>query len=161
MTQAEKDRIIKDLREKLAEAEKIEVDKPSHWKPEYDEIYWHVYDGAIYQTHWHDDIYDNWRYLIGNCFETRKETETCKKKIEYTAIYKNYVEKHSEPLDWKNRNQQKYNAYYNTNNEEICVESSAYACCQGTIYASSEEIIWDAINSIREDNFKRYVLGVE
>ena len=32
---------------------------------------------------------------------------------------------------------------------------------QGIIYASSEQIIWDAIKEIGEDNFKKYVLGVK
>ena len=32
---------------------------------------------------------------------------------------------------------------------------------QGVIYASSEQIIKDAIKEIGEDNFKKYVLGVK
>lgn len=39
MTQAEKDKIIKELQEKLAEVEKIKVDDSKRWQPnEYEHI---------------------------------------------------------------------------------------------------------------------------
>lgn len=39
MTQAEKDKIIAELQEKLAEAEKIKVDEAKRWKPNKGEVY--------------------------------------------------------------------------------------------------------------------------
>lgn len=161
MTHVEKDKIIAELQEKLAEAEKIKVNESKRWKPIHNEGYLLIRnDGNIGLSYWNNDDMDQWRYLTGNCFKTKEEVEEYKKQLEYTARYKNYIEEHSRPIDWKSRNQQKYNACYSTYDEEIYFESSAYACCQGVIYASSEQVIKDAINEIGEDNFKKYVLGV-
>lgn len=162
MTQVEKDKIIAELQEKLAEAEKIEVDEPKRWAPDFGDDYFALYGtGFVDTSKWENDKCDRWRYLTGNCFKTQEEAEEYKKKIEYIARYKNYIEEHSEPIDWKNRNQQKYIAIYSTYDEEIYVENSAYACNQGAVHATSEQIIQDAIKEIGEDNFKKYVLGVK
>lgn len=164
MTQAEKDKIIKDLQEKLAEAEKIEVDEPKRWLPSEHETYWFISSGGIVARarRYDGDTIDNWYFLTGNCFKTEKEADERKKQIEYTARYKNYIEEHSEPIDWENYNQRKFFARYDhrcTNGIEI---NDWYAVqFQGVIYASSEQIIKDAIKEIGEDNFKKYVLGVK
>ncbi len=160
MTQAEKDKIIKDLQDKLAEAEKIEVDN-KHWKPKNNEEFWYICsDGSVVNGLFcNSSKTDNWYYLIGNCFKTEEEAEEYKKQIEYTARYKNYIEEHSEPIDWTNEKQIKYFVYFY--NSEICVDYGCSAKYQGTICASSKQIIWDAIKEIGEDNFKKYVLGVK
>lgn len=162
MTQAEKDKLIKELQDKLAEAEKIEVEQPKRWKPKLDEDYWLVSDcGNVVKLWWYNDDADKWIYLTGNCFKTKEEAEEYKKQIEYTARYKNYVEEHSEPLDWNNRNQIKYSAWFGFTSKEVLTEQTAQGKHQGAIYASSKQIIEDAIKEIGEDNFKKYVLGVK
>lgn len=174
MTQVEKDEIIKELQEKLAEAEKIEVDN-KRWEPKDGEEYWKVYsDGTIVQSLQRNDDYDKWAYLTGNCFKSEKEAEEYKKQIEYTARYKNYIEEHSDPIDWNDENQPKYTAYFDTWEDKIKVCDDYTHKVQGAIYAvkeidednfeqiiSSEQIIWDAIKEIGEDNFKKYVLGAK
>lgn len=165
MTQAEKDEIIKDLQEKLAEAEKIEVDN-KRWKPKEREIYYYVepngdIDSCEWMTAIYDGPFDDWHYLTGNCFKTEEEAEEYKKQIEYTAHYKNYIEEHSEPLDWNDERQKKYYAGFGYEENEIGVYCYFTWKTQGTIYATSEQIIWDAIKEIGEDNFKKYVLGVK
>jgi hypothetical protein len=50
---------------------------------------------------------------------------------------------------------------FNNNCGEMNIESFYSWESQGTIYASSEQVIWDAIKEIGEDNFKKYVLGVK
>ena len=161
MTQAEKDKIIKDLQDKLAEAEKIVVE-PNRWKPKEDEDYWLIIEGGNARVlSWNNDNIDEWFYLTGNCFKTEEEAEEYKKQIEYTARYKNYIEEHSKPIDWKNATAKKYFAQFCFDDNEVSV-GSYYSCKeQGTIHASSEQIIWDAIKEIGEDNFKKYVLGVK
>lgn len=167
MTQAEKDKIINELQEKLAEAEKIEVDKPKQpkqperWKPKKYELYWLVSEGNICQSVWYSDSDDKWRYLTGNCFKTEEETEEYKNQIEYTARYKNYIEKYNYPINWSDNNQEKWYAYFGFYSNEIKVCSSYAWKKQGIIYASSKQIILDAIKEIGEDNFKKYVLGVK
>lgn len=164
MTQQEYENKIKELQDKLErlKAAKIEAEQPKRWKPKGDEEYWGVdYNGLIFKNSCGNDDVDNWCYLTGNCFKTKEETEYYKKQIEYTARYKNYIEEHSEPLDWNNRNQIKYSAWFGFTSKEVHTEQTAQGKHQGAIYASSEQIILDAIKEIGEDNFKKYVLGVK
>lgn len=163
MTQQEYENEIKELRERLEklEAEKIEEPQLKRWKPNENERYHTIDDnGDDCDLIWDNDRYDNWRYLIGNCFKTKEEAEEYKKQIEYTARYKNYIEEHSEPIDWNNRFQEKYYAGYHFTDKKIFTDYN-YNLKNLDIYASSEEIILDAIKEIGEDNFKKYVLGVK
>ena len=167
MTQAEKDKIIKELQEKLAEAEKIEVDDPKRWKPEFDEEYHYVdndgrvEDAVCASSMRNRSSFECWCRLTGNCFKTKKEAEEYKKQIEYTARYKNYIEEHSEPIDWNDTSTHKHLAEFCYDSNKIVVECFYSYRNQGAIYASSGQIIWDAIKEIGEDNFKKYVLGVK
>ena len=165
MTQQEYENEIKELRERLEKLEttKVEESQPKRWKPKYNNDYCYIGSkGNILFNKWYDDVYDEWRYLNGNCFQTKKEAEEYKKQIEYTARYKDYIEEHSEPLDWnKEQAKEKYHAVFNFRYNEIVVEWAKNFKEQGAIYASSEQIIRDAIKEIGEDNFKKYVLGVK
>lgn len=162
MTQAEKDKIIKDLQEKLAEAERIKVDEPKRWAPDFGDEYFALYGtGVIDTSKWENDKCDRWRYLTGNCFKTKEEAEYYKNKFEYTARYKNYIEEHSEPIDWNDPSTHKHLAEFCYDSNKIVVECFYSYRNQGAIYASSGQIIWDAIKEIGEDNFKKYVLEVE
>lgn len=163
MTQQEYENKIKELEKQIEELKntKIEESQLKRWKPKYNEIYWLVEGGDIFNSHWFNDRGDKWRSLIGNCFETEKEAEEYKKQIEYTSRYKNYIDEHSDPIDWNDPKQNKYFAQYYYNNQEIQTDSFLYHKGQGTICASSEAIIWDAIHEIGEENFKRYVLEVK
>ena len=162
MTQQEYENKIKELEKQIEELKMAKVEEPQskRWKPRYNEIYWLVEGGDIFNSHWFNDRGDKWRSLIGNCFETEKEAEEYKNQIEYTARYKNYIEEHSEPLDWCNADQIKYSSHYDYTTNEIGILR-----CTGLkntrVYASNEQIIWDAIKEIGEDNFKKYVLGVK
>ena len=161
MTQQEYENKIKELQDELEQlkAAKIEAEQPKRWKPKCGEEYWLINEyGQIASTTYRKDEYDSWPYLTGNCFKTEEEAEEYKKKIEYTARYKNYIEEHNEPLDWNNNDQEKYHAEFNCDTGAI--DPSYYRSwkIQGTICASREQIIWDAIKEIGEDNFKKYVL---
>lgn len=164
MTQQEYENKIKELQDELEQlkAAKIEAEQLKRWKPQDEENYWSVEcTGNICSIHWCDDSVDNWIYLTGNCFKTEEEAEEYKKQIEYTARYKNYIEEHSEPLDWENEKQCKYLVEFTYNGHRITVSDYYALKKQGAIYASSPEIIRNAIKEIGEDNFKKYVLGVK
>lgn len=163
MTQQEYENKIKELQDELEQlkAAKIEAEQPKRWKPKDGEAYWIVNSGGGLEHYVRvNDFTDNWAYLTGNCFKTKEEAEEYKNQIYYTARYKNYIEEHSEPIDWMDGDQNKYYAYYR-DCRELFVESCWFSIIQGTIYASSEQIIWDAIKEIGEDNFKKYVLEVK
>lgn len=170
MTQQEYEKEIKEVQDVIKKAQdKLEqlkaakiADGGKRWKPEGHDIYWVVAGiGRVIDYTWRDDTTDNWFYLTGNCFKTKEEAKEYKKQIEYTARYKNYIEEHSEPLDWKDNRQVKYGAYYDFEDKNISVDTTKIYKDQGKIYASSEQIIKDAIKEIGEDNFKKYVLGVK
>lgn len=155
---------IKELRERLEKLETAKVEEPQSkwWEPNENERYW-VSDnvGNVDNVRWDNDRFDNWHYLTGNCFKTKEEAEEYKKQIEYTARYKNYIEEHSEPIDWKNKKTKQYYARFDYLNTVIQVDYVSNCRFQGTIYASSETIIRDAIKEIGVDNFMEYVLGVK
>ena len=169
MTKQEKDKIIKELRKKFIKEIQNELEllvakteQPKRWKPKCGETYSYItYEGRIWGTHWTNETGDNWGYLIGNCFKTKEEAEEHKKQIEYTARYKNYIEEHSEPIDWSNSDQCKYSPTFSFRNKEIKIGYSWLHKTQGIIYASSEQVILDAIKEIGFDNFKKYVLEVK
>lgn len=168
MTQQEYENKIKELEkqnkelEKQIEELKMAKQQPNRWKPTHNEGYLLIRnDGNIGLSYWNNDDMDRWRYLTGNCFNNKKEAEEYKKQIEYTAKYKNYIEKHSKPIDWDSYEQKKFAAYYDFDDKVIGVEQMSRFKDQGAIYASSEEIIWDVINCIEEDNFIKYVLMIK
>ena len=163
MTQQEYENKIKELQDELEKLKAAKIaDSGKRWKPNQSLEYWLVCNGDVAVCNYRNTTFDIWNYLTGNCFKTKEEAEDRAKEIEYTARYKNYIEEHSEPIDWENYNQRKFFARYDhrcTNGIEI---NNWYAVqFQGVIYASSEQIIKDAIKEIGEDNFKKYVLGVK
>lgn len=164
MTQQEYENKIKELQDELEQLKsaKIEAEQPKRWKPNKDKEYWLIDSaGDVCDVNWRNDTVDNWCYLTGNCFKTKEEAEEYKKQIEYTARYKNYIEEHSEPLDWNDEGSEKYHAVFDFNMSKIRVVYTVSWKAKCLVYASSEQIIWDAIKEIGEDNFKKYVLGVK
>ena len=164
MTQQEYENKIKELEKQIEDLKMAKVEEPQskRWTPKDDKNYYVVDShGDATICYWEDDKFDEWQYLIGNCFKTEEEAEEYKKQIEYTARYKNYIEEHSEPLDWENENQYKYYPEFYSKDNRINIDYYCTIKIQGIIYASSEQIIWDAIKEIGEDNFKKYVLGVK
>lgn len=161
MTQQEYENKIKELQDELEKLKAAKIaDNGKRWKPKDEDTFWFVtYCGNICNSDWGADY--EWCYLTGNCFKTKIEAEEHAKEIEYTARYKNYIEEHSEPLDWDDERQVKYYAEFWCEENKISVDCYFTWKMQGTIYASSEQIICDAIKEIGEDNFKKYVLGVK
>ena len=155
MTKQEYENKIKDLEKQIEELKMAKVEEPQSkkWEPKFTD--------DIILSSWEDDKIDAWRYLTGNCFKTKEEAEEYKKQIEYTARYKNYIEEHSEPLDWSDDNKETYCGGFNYITHQVDTNWTYQFKNQGVIYASSGQIIRDAIKEIGEDNFKKYVLGVK
>ena len=152
------------LQKQLDELKQVKIEEPlkKRWKPEQDYIYWFVgSDGDIYRCSWHNDEVDNFRYLHNNVFKTKTEAEEYRKKINIQAQFKNFVEERSEKLNWKNDDQCKYSLYYDYYLKEIKIGFLWVCKYQNVIYASSEQILKDAIKEIGEDNVKKYILEVE
>lgn len=158
---------IKELKEQIAKLEakmkESKETKVSRWKPENDNIYWHITTGGNFRCwEWEDDDIDEFRYLTQNCFKTEEEAEEHKKEIEIYFKFKNYVEEYSGPLDWTRDCQDKFSCYYNFYANMIDYDNVCGLKNQGTIYASSEQILRDAIDYIGgEEVAKRYLFGIK
>lgn len=138
-----------------------EKPKGEIWKPEFGEDYWYIDNGDGEETRYHEGFYDKRVVEFGNYFETKEEAEHQAKVQKYTNLYRKYVEEHSEPLDWECDDQGKYYSYYDYYHSKIYFEC-AYSCRgQGVIYASSEEVLQEAISFVGKENVLKYVLGVE
>lgn len=170
MTKTELEKKVAEMQEQfdkmqnqLDELKQVKVEElKKRWKPKIDKTYWYIgYGGHTDWAYWYDDNVDNWRYLIGNVFETEEKANEHKKKLEIQSQFKNFVEDRSEELDFKNNKQTKYHLQYDYYNNVITYDWNQSYKVQGTIYASSGQILRDAIAEIGEENIKKYVLEVE
>lgn len=154
---------LEETQNKISELKRVNVEEletKERWKPKHNQIYWYIAaSGDLYFDRWKDNEIDEWKYLTNNVFKTAKEVLERKKKIEIQSRFKNYVEERTEELDWNNGG--KYYLFYNYANKEIVIDNSLIYKRQGTIYASSEQILKDAIEEIGEENVKKYILEVE
>lgn len=158
MTNKELEQRINKLEQELAELKKVKIEENKKWKPKSYEVYYFLDSyGAVENNTWEDDEYDIYVYLQGNCFQTEEEAEHYKRKLEVKAIYKNYILENSEPLDWRNTDQEKYLSSLYNGETEICFCVDVKH--QGIIYASSREIIQQALNLIPKED--RYMLFEE
>lgn len=158
---------LADLKERLAKLEE-QVKKQDNksksgeiWKPKKDEDYYTVDgDGSIYNfSNTYDDGEDP--YIDnGNYYRTKEEAEFEAQCEKYTRLYRKYVEKHSEPLDWKDSAQDKWYAIYDFQTNSILYDW-ADGATDMNIFANNKQILEDAIEFIGKDNFKKYVLRVE
>lgn len=58
-----------------------EIKESTRWKPEMNQVYRYINtDSSVSGSTWTDDYFDNGRFEIGNCFETKEEAE---KVVEY------------------------------------------------------------------------------
>lgn len=84
------------------------------------------------------------------------------KKQLYLQEYKDFI---GEDLvteeDFKNQNIIKYYAYYDYIDEDINIGDHQVIRVQGCIYSKLEQKIWDFVNKIGRDDFKKYVLEVK
>lgn len=158
MTNKELEQKIKELENQLTELKNAKVEDKV-WKPENEEKYWFVlYDGDVYWDWWRDDDYDIFQYEQGNCFKTKEEAEEHLKKLTIQGKFKTYVREHSDKLDWENEKQDKWYVYYISKTGEFyygtySLTTDAFGC-----YASSEQILRDAIESIGgEEVAKKYL----
>ena len=156
---------INELKKRIAELEtrleEKKVKKGKIWKPEESEEYYYL-NGCGYTR----DIYteseiDLIEVANGNCYSTKEKAEFEANREKYTRLFRQYVEQHSEPLDWKDDEQEKYSVYYNYSIKKL--EFGYYYSYRdvSTIFASSIEVLKEAIDYVGEDNIKKYILEIK
>lgn len=147
----------------LALVEKANKPKSKVWKPKTDEKYWFVDStGAIDWNYWSDCGVDNYRYTIGNCFETEEEAEFALENLKILAELQRYAKKHNEcEIDWNEREQIKWQFDYAYGSERIVYYSSALRRTPILPYFTSEIIAKQAVKEVGEERIKKYLFGVE
>lgn len=126
------------------------------WDLKINDGYWSVGShGNVCADIWKNDVIDNGRRTIGNCFLTKEEAkfEVERRKVE--AILLKYGGRR-----FKN-SERNYYLYYN--HEDNLIRKTMVDTCQdqGTIYFDTEELCRKAIGEAREYNIKKYIFGVD
>lgn len=130
-----------------------------YYKPKRQQQYYFLSDcGHETEAKWEDGISDIIRYDMGNCYETKSEAQFERLCQFYTAHYKRWLQ---EPIDWADRTQAKWYAYYDYASNKIDFNHTFVCKKQGTLYSTSKDIIENFIEEIGANNFKTYILRVE
>ena len=165
MEKIELQREITKLKARIIELER-ELEKETapakyeFWKPNSGDKYFRAgYDSYVGDFLWGNDGLDQLYHQSGLIYKTEEQAEYEANCMQCKHMYHRYIQEHTEPLDWEDEEQEKYYAFWDS--EGIKVYSRWLGKSIGTEYASSEQIIWDAINFVGEENFKKYVLEVE
>ena len=165
MNREELESTIKRLEEELSTLRNELNNKPlfEFWIPEDGEPYFFAdyINNNILLSSWADDTVDSERYNAGAIYKNREQAVYEANCMKYKHLYRRYIQEHTAPLDWQDDTQIKYYAcwdfFYDCFKADYC---SQYKDA-GIDYASSEQIIHDAIEFVGLNNFKKYVLEIE
>lgn len=153
---------VEQLEKKIAELQKQvnEMKDEKIWKPLRGETYFYVDDDGTIEEDTNNELrIDLDKINFGNCYQTEKKAEFEANREKYIRLFRQYVEQHTAPLDWNNHNQSKHYVASCDNKIEIVFNVADKDAFQ--IYASSKQILQDAIDFVGEENFKKYVLEME
>lgn len=164
ISQEEYERRLKDLQDEIEKLKKIKVEEPkkkSIWKPAQNESYYIYYAGHTTNARNTQTTLDDVRFKDFEYYKTEEEALYGGLVHRYTEMFRRYVEEHSKPLDWndigKNKWFLKWSFY---EGGDIIFDCNSKIKTQGVVYASSMEVLEDAIEFVGRDNVKKYVLGV-
>lgn len=144
----------------VAEDWKIYKEPTKNWEPKEGEAYYLILthgfiDYTIYDS---DSRADNERLSFGNCFKTREEAEHMLQKIRIII----QLRKLSNISFNDNCKQEKFVIFYNTENQQIKITQHKFIReIPFNIYFKNKEDCQKAIETIGEDNLKKYYFDVE
>lgn len=161
MNKTELQQKIVDMEKQLAELKKeLEKKDKGIWKPATGEKYYYLSTYGVVNHELNTTDTDYAKVEFGNYYKTKEEAEKMATYLKYTNLLRKYVEEHSEPIDWGN-DEPKYSIWYDTDRNIFHTEGDDCYPQQGTIYASSEEVLKEAIDFVGEENIKKYIFGIE
>ena len=148
----------------LAEDWEIVEEKKKYWTPKEKEKYFYIEDcmGVSDDRNVQAPI-DYCRFNIGNFFKTKIEAEHILEKLKVIHELQKFAYENNEgEIDWKNFNQCKYYLVYDTKDEDLYVDYTAYSKKEPfNIYFTSSKIAKRAIEAVGEDRIKKYYFNVE
>ena len=166
ISQEEYERRLKELQDEIEELKKIKVEESKEkgiWIPKEGEEYYYLdASGHIEKDRYVgcNFLWTDFKIIYGNYYKTEEDAfeQYCVQK--YTNLFRKYVEEHSKPLDWTDIGTDKWFIKWSFyNGGDIVFDCYSKVKAQGTVYASSKEILEDAIEFIGRDNVIKYVLG--
>ena len=113
-------------------------------------------DGAVIQSRWTNDSFDEGRWELGNIFFTEEEAEFTREKRKVEVELERYAKEHNGPTLEDN-----YCILYDEDNEEFDFDVWIGSKVQGTIVFTSKQLVFDAIKEIGKDRILKYIFGVE
>lgn len=147
----------------LADDWEIVEEKKKYWTPKEKEKYFYIEDcmGVSDDRNVQAPI-DYCRFNIGNFFKTKIEAEHILEKLKVIHELQKFAYENNEgEIDWKNFNQCKYYLVYDTKDEDLYVDYTAYSKREPfNIYFTSSKIAKRAIEAVGEDRIKKYYFNV-
>lgn len=141
-----------------AEDWKIYEETNKKWQPKEGKTYYLIltHGSVNYTIYDSDSRDDNERLSFGNCFKTREEAEHMAKKIKLI----NQLQELSNIKFSENKG--KYFIYYNfRENRVLCTETNYVKIIPFEVCFKTREDCQKAIDTIGEDNLKKYYFDVE
>lgn len=141
-----------------------EEEEKKWWKPEKRTQYYVIHgDGDVERICYTNNPSDNRAIFMGNCFKTEEEAKFMVEKLKVIHELEKFAyENNEEEIDWKNKTQCKYYLVYDTEDEELYVDYTAYSKREPfNIYFTSLRIAEKAINTIGKDRIKKYFFNIK
>lgn len=134
-------------------------------KPEIGTRYFYLDSvGDIINAVWDDDEYDNARWNLGNVFLTEKEIVFAIEKRKVEVELERYALEHNETLreKWDRAGTyQHYNIVFDHTKKKLATTNAYFLQEASSIYFTSEEIAYNAIEAVGKDRILKYIFGVE
>ena len=144
--------------------EVVEEPKIKDWEPKKGDTYYYIGSvGTILNYDYREDISDAALLNIGNCFKTEEDAKHMVEKFKVIRELQKFAnENNEEKIDWKNKTQCKYYLVYDTKDEDLYVDYTAYSKREPfNIYFTSFKVAKRAIEAVGEDRIKKYYFDVE
>ena len=156
---------LKELEKKYKELgeeiERLKCKSTERWRADYAGEYWYIADnGDVTEDEDGDWVCDEHRFDIGNYFKTEEEAEKVLNKI---LIYNKLKDlalrlNKGEPVDWGNKNINKYYIYLtcHTGGENKLTWSYNQSCKEfGNIYCLDPNFLSVALDEIGEEDLRK------
>lgn len=127
-------------------------------KPRQLEEYFYINDdGAIIQSRWTNDSFDEGRWELGNVFFTEESAWLAREKKKVEVEIERYAREHNGTASTNRR----YLIRYEEDEKRLLCDTLATAKIQGTVMFTSRDVLADAIETIGRKRILKYIFGVE
>ena len=124
------------------------VKEEKQWVPEYREWYWGTMaTGEVRESHWENDVVDNYRLLMNNVFKTEEEAEAQRDfNIEKAKLIKE-IKDSSDVINWDNSYQTKFYIYLTHHNKDLRIGAREYTQSEGTTFTTNRVFLENLIKN--------------